>query len=134
LSERNVDIREEWLWGNCPYEEAGARLAEQFLNLKDRPGAICIINDVVASTFVSQIHRAGLRVPHDVSVVGYDDTPAARYALVPLTTVSHPVEGVARPIVDMLLSRLNRSYDAAPRCVEVKGELIVRESTAAPQN
>jgi DNA-binding LacI/PurR family transcriptional regulator len=125
-------VREEWLWANCCYEEAGARLAEKFLKLKERPTAICIINDVTASTFVTQLHRAGVRVPQDVSVVGYDDTPAARYALVPLTTVSHPVEGIARPIIEMLLSRLDGSYNGAPRCVHVKGELIVRESTAAP--
>ena len=94
---------------------------------------MCIINDVTASTFVTQLHRAGVRVPQDVSVVGYDDTPAARYALVPLTTVSHPVKGIANPIVEMLLSRLDASYDGAARCLEVKGELVVRESTAPPQ-
>lgn len=132
LKERDVEVRPDWLWANCCYEEAGARLAEQWLQLKDRPSALCIINDVTASTFITQLHRAGVRVPDDVSVVGYDDTAAARFALVPLTTVSHPVEGIARPIIEMLLSRLDGSYDGAPRCVEVKGELIVRESTAAP--
>jgi DNA-binding LacI/PurR family transcriptional regulator len=132
LRERGVEARPEWLWANCCYEEAGARLAEQWLQLKERPSAMCIINDVTASTFITQLHRAGVRVPEDVSVVGYDDTPAARYALVSLTTVSHPVEGIARPIIEMLLSRLTGSYGGAPRCVEVKGELIVRESTAAP--
>jgi LacI family purine nucleotide synthesis repressor len=63
LNERKVEVREEWLWANCCYEEAGARLAEKFLKLKDRPTAICIINDVTASTFMTHIHRAGVRVP-----------------------------------------------------------------------
>jgi DNA-binding LacI/PurR family transcriptional regulator len=133
LGERQVEVREDWLWGHCCYEKAGARLAETFLNLKERPTAICIINDVTAATFVAQLHRKGLRVPEDVSVVGYDDAPAARYGLVPLTTVSHPVAGITRPILKMLFSRLDGSYNGPARCVEVAGELVVRESTAAPQ-
>ncbi|HEX8552335.1 MAG TPA: LacI family DNA-binding transcriptional regulator, partial [Abditibacteriaceae bacterium] len=134
LAEANVPVREEWLWANCSYEEAGARLAKTFLGLKERPTAICIINDVTASTFVAQLNRKGVKVPEDVSVVGYDDAPAARYGLVPLTTISHPIAGIARPILKMLLSRLDGSYDGPARCIEVKGELVVRESTAAPQN
>ncbi|HEX8552257.1 MAG TPA: LacI family DNA-binding transcriptional regulator, partial [Abditibacteriaceae bacterium] len=133
LAEANVPVREEWLWANCSYEEAGARLAETFLGLKERPTALCIINDIVASSFVNQLYRRGLRVPEDVSVVGYDDAPVARYALVPLTTISHPVGGIGRPILEMLFSRLNGSYSCAPRRIEVNGELIVRESTAPPK-
>lgn len=132
LGERKVEVRDEWLWANCCYENAGACLAEKFLKLEDRPTAMCIINDVTASTFVTQLHRAGVRVPHDVAVVGHDDTPAARHALVPLTTVSHPVEGIARPIIKMLLSRLEGSYNGPPRCIEVKGDLVARDSTATP--
>ncbi|HEX8834765.1 MAG TPA: LacI family DNA-binding transcriptional regulator, partial [Abditibacteriaceae bacterium] len=132
LAESQVEIREDWIWAHSPYEKAGSELAERFLQLKDRPTALCIINDVTASTFVTQIYRHGLRVPQDVSVVGYDDAPAASYALVPLTTISHPIAGIAQPLLEMLFSRIDGTYDGPARCVEVKGELIVRESTAAP--
>jgi LacI family purine nucleotide synthesis repressor len=133
LSERGVEVREDWIWGHCCYEEAGARLAETFLKLQDRPTALCVINDVTASVFIAQLYRKGLRVPDDVSVVGYDNAPVSRYGLVPITTISHPVAGIARPLLEMLFSRLDGGYDGPARRVEVKGELIVRDSTAAPQ-
>ena len=132
LSERQVEVREDWIWGNCCYEQAGACLAESFLKLKERPTAICIINDVTASTFITYLHRHGIRVPEDVSVVGYDDSPAARHALVPLTTISHPIAEVVQLILECLLSRLDGSYDGPERLIEIEGDLIIRESTAAP--
>jgi Transcriptional regulators len=58
--------------------------------------------------------------------------PAARHALVPLTTISHPIAEVAQLILECLLSRLDGSYDGPERLIEVEGELIIRESTAAP--
>jgi DNA-binding LacI/PurR family transcriptional regulator len=73
--------------------------------------------------------RNGLKVPDDVSVVGFDDAPAARYALVPLTTVSYPLETIGRHAVEFTHSRL-QGYKGPPRKVVVQSELITRSSTA----
>jgi DNA-binding LacI/PurR family transcriptional regulator len=104
-------------------------LAEAFLTWPEKPTALCIVNDVSASTFVTVLARSGLKVPDDVSVVGFDDAPAARYALVPLTTVSYPLEAIGRHVVEFTQSRL-KGYKGPPRKVVMQSELITRCSSA----
>jgi DNA-binding LacI/PurR family transcriptional regulator len=89
LNEFNAPFVPEWLWGGYPFEAGGVVVAEQFLQLNDRPTAICIVNDNMAAAFVNRLARAGVRVPHEVSVIGHDDSLAAQSSVVPLTTVTH---------------------------------------------
>lgn len=115
------------------HEEGGAHTANQLLERpRDQwPTAICLVNDSAAAAFIATLLRAGVRVPEDISVVGTDDLPIALYNLVPLTTVTHPVEPVAQHIVDLLLDRLEGRLAGPAQKVVVRGELVVRESTAA---
>ena len=131
LAESDIPVREEWIWGNCCYEDGGVKLAQEFLALKERPTGLQIINDHTASAFVNALFRAGVRVPDDVSVIGNENTPAAAAALVPLTTVTFPHREVGLEVVEMLKSRLNGSYQGPPRIVWKRGELIQRDSVAA---
>lgn len=112
-------------------EESGMLLAQQWAALSsgDRPTGICIVNDLTAQGFIVGLCDLGLNVPHDISVVGHDDQPPARFGRVPLTTVSHPVQEMADVFLTMLRERLS-GYEGPPRHVVVKGELIVRASTA----
>jgi LacI family transcriptional regulator len=89
------------------------------------------VNDVTAAFFVQQMMRRGLRVPHDVSVVGQDDTPAAEHCIVPLSTVSQPVDEIAQGVCELLKQRLNGSSEP-PQKIVVRGRLVQRESVAAP--
>jgi DNA-binding LacI/PurR family transcriptional regulator len=133
LSESDIDFHPEWV-GTCPgYEEAGIKHAEQFLAWKDRPTGVCIINDNAAAAFINGVVRSGLEVPSDVSVVGYDDTAAARAALVPLTTFRRPVESLCSAIVDLLCKRLHKELVGPPCNQVVQGELVIRQSTAPPR-
>ncbi|HEX8834548.1 MAG TPA: LacI family DNA-binding transcriptional regulator [Abditibacteriaceae bacterium] len=129
MEEFGAPVQEEWLFCGGNYEEGGARLAEAFLSWTKKPTGICIVNDVSASTFVTTLFRNGIHVPDDVSVVGFDNVQAARYALVPLTTVSYPLEAIGRHAVELTHSRL-KGYHGPPRMVEVESELIIRSSTA----
>ena len=133
LDEANLALREEWVWGQTGYEEAGMKHAERFLALRERPTGVCIINDNAASAFVHAVLRAGLQVPGDVSVIGCDDTAAARAAFVPLTTMRRPIEELSRTVVQFVSDRLDGSLQGPPITTEVKSQLIVRNSTAAPK-
>ena len=77
LAEVGLPMREEWFFQNPTYERGGAEMARRFLAMRDRPTALCIVNDYVALAFVVEVMRAGLRVPEDVSVVSHDDQPIA---------------------------------------------------------
>jgi DNA-binding LacI/PurR family transcriptional regulator len=133
LDEANLPLHEEWVWGYTGYEDAGLQHAEKFLALRERPTGVCIINDNSAAAFVHAVLRAGLQVPGDVSVIGCDDTGAARAAFVPLTTMRRPVEELSHTIVQLLCDRLNGSLQGPPVTVGLHSQLIVRSSTAAPQ-
>lgn len=135
LSEVRANVRDEWLFcndGTQRYEDDGARLGEEFLDLKERPTAMLIANDYAATAFMATVTRGGVRVPDDVSVVGFDDDAIAPYGVVPLTTVSVPIEKMASLVVEMLVERLEDGLASEPRSITVSGELILRESTAPP--
>ena len=133
LSKAGLEFRPEWTSAACCYEKAGMQHAQHFLALKERPTGVGIINDNAASAFVNAVMRAGLKVPDDVSVVGYDDTAAAEAAFVPLTTIRRPVEEVSLAIVETLCKRLSGDGQKPPHDQVIRGELIIRQSTAAPR-
>lgn len=135
LHEYGLAVNPQWLFqagGMDEFEYLGVDLAAQFLKLKERPTAICIVNDYVALTFIAELQRAGLRVPQDVSVVGHDDRPIARYSSVPLTSVSQPIEVIAEKVGSLLFDRLKNPSDLPIRCETVCGELTVRASSCSP--
>lgn len=130
LAEFGLTMREEWFFQNATYEPGGAEMARRFLQMRERPTALCIVNDYVALAFMVEVIRAGLRVPEDVSIVSHDNRPVAAYCPVPLTSVSHPVDRIAGGVVDLLLDRIlvRTAPDTPPRTVTVRGELVERES------
>lgn len=137
LAQYGVQARDEWIRGStleCEFEENGVEMAQYFLTLTPRPTAVCIVNDFAAIAFISEVQRAGVRVPADVSVVGHDDRPMARYCNVPLTSVSHPVNAIAQSTVDLLLQRLSSNCDAPFRIQTLRSELAERKSTCAPHS
>lgn len=98
-----------------------------------RPTGIVCGNDAMAIGALAALAAAGLRVPGDVSVTGYDDLPQAPYTVPPLTTVAQPVGEVAAAAVERLLARVERP-GAAPRPEHTvfPVRLVVRGSTAPP--
>jgi LacI family purine nucleotide synthesis repressor len=132
LEEFDVPLHEEWLWNGMRHltgETGGEELAAKFVALRQRPTAMCIVNDDAAVAFISAVQRQGLRVPQDVSVVGHDDRPMAKHAAVPLTTVAYPVTEIARKVVELLENRLSSGNDEAPCHEVVRGQLVIRQST-----
>jgi LacI family transcriptional regulator len=132
MEEFNGVVRPEFLIENGHFEDAGAFLADWFMERGrqglPRPTAIFIVNDAAASSFVNHLHRRGINVPGDVSVIGYDDMSMARNSLVPLTSVSYPGQVIADSSVELILSRIEKRYSGPARLVEVKAEIVERES------
>jgi LacI family transcriptional regulator len=128
LDEAGIAYHPEWTHDSAIYEEGGEQLTAWFLRLEKRPTAMCVNNDVVASVFVQQLYRAGLKVPDDVSVIGHDDSPIAKYCMVPLTVVTQPIWSEAEKAASLLSQRLNNEYDGPPRILIATGELVLRDS------
>jgi len=112
--------------------QTGVEGAHQLLSRRVRPTAVFASNDDMALGVLAAAQRLGLAVPADLSIAGFDDSPAASLVWPPLTTVRQPVDQMARAAVDMLILA-QRSDAAAPDLQRVlPHELLVRNSTSAP--
>lgn len=90
--------------------------------------ALFAYNDISAMGAMLAFQEAGLRVPEDVSVVGFDDIAIAPYALPPLTTIRQPLEKMGRIAAQTLLERIEQNGAFVPE-IAVEPELVVRQST-----
>lgn len=109
--------------------QAGYQAAGDLLALPDRPTAIFCENDEMAIGAIQRIRQAGLRVPQDLSVAGFDDIPFAAYCDPPLTTIAQPAEEFGRRAVAMLVALFEDRTLPEPHVV-LPYDLIVRGSTA----
>src|SRR5262249_13011284 len=109
----------------------GFAAAVTFLGLADPPTAICAFNDNLAIGAMRAARAAGLRVPDDLSVVGFDDVEHATIVTPTLTTVRQPLAEMGRTAVSLLMRLLERQRFEALH-VELGTRLVVRESTAPP--
>lgn len=110
--------------------EGGMRGMERLLLLRERPTAVFCFNDLTALGALAAIAQWQLRVPQDISVVGFEDLPIAAFMQPPLTTVRQPRGQIARIAAESLFAMLGGHKTDRVRVL--RGELIVRESTAPP--
>jgi len=106
--------------------------ASTLLGLPNPPTAIFASNDVMAMGVMDAVRNKGLRVPDDVSVVGFDDIPQASLIHPALTTIRQPLEKMGRVATQMLLELLSQPQRKIGR-IELPTELIVRDSCQAPR-
>jgi DNA-binding LacI/PurR family transcriptional regulator len=108
--------------------EAAMEAMGRLLALDHPPTAVCCYNDMSALGAMRQIRADGLRVPEDVSVVGFDDLFFAPYTQPPLTTVRQPMRRMGQLAMENLFKLMSGEDSVAQ--ITVEAELIVRESTA----
>ena len=94
--------------------------------------ALFAYNDISAIGAMRDFQQAGLRVPQDVSVVGFDDITLASYSIPPITTVRQPLMKMGRIAAQTLLDRIEERAPFVPE-IAIEPELAVRASTAPPR-
>jgi LacI family transcriptional regulator/LacI family repressor for deo operon, udp, cdd, tsx, nupC, and nupG len=132
----DLPIRAEYIHqvsGNSA--EQGLQGVDYFLSLPNRPTALICYNDLMALGALKGLHRAGLRVPEDMSVTGFDNIMYSDYTQPPLTTIDQPKRFLGAEAARMMFSQL--SSDAVSplretRIKRLKGMLIIRQSTSPP--
>jgi LacI family xylobiose transport system transcriptional regulator len=111
--------------------EDGLSNARELLRLPDPPTAVLCGNDLQALGVYEAVRQAGLRIPHDLSVVGFDDISYTRWCGPPMTTVRQPLAEMGATAAKLVLS-LAAGQPPTQTRVELATTLIVRESTAPP--
>lgn len=111
-----------------PRIEDGCAAMERFLARGVRGGAFLCGCDVIAIGAIRAAAAAGVRIPEDMRIAGYDDIELLDDLRVPLTTMRQPVADMGRAGVELLLGRL-RDPDRAPQRIIMRSELVIRQST-----
>jgi DNA-binding LacI/PurR family transcriptional regulator len=112
-----LPVHREWMQVANLTEESGYEAMRQILASQRRPTAVFAGNDVVAYGAVQAIRDAGLAIPLDISVVGFDDDLLSRYLNPPLTTVTNPAPGLGAEAARLLISKLKGRAAPCPRTV-----------------
>jgi LacI family transcriptional regulator len=120
------------LEGDSPSPETGYLATKKLLERRAPFTALFAFNDISAIGAIRALREAGLGVPEDVSVIGFDDIPAAAYNYPALTTIKQPLREMGRLAAEHLLKRItNGAQSEFPEEVMVEPELVVRQSSAS---
>jgi DNA-binding LacI/PurR family transcriptional regulator len=117
------------LTGDDPTPESGYRVTKELISRKHCFTALFAYNDISAIGAIRAIREAGLRVPQDISVIGFDDIREAGYQTPSLTTVRQPLRKMGEIAAKTLMERIEGRKDY-PGAIAVEPELVVRESTS----
>jgi len=127
-----VAVHPELVRDSTLYVEGGLRDGAALLALPEPPTAVFTANDLQAHGVYEAARRAGVRIPEELSVVGFDDLPFSRWAGPPMTTVRQPLTEMGVAAAEMVVE-LSRGKQPRHTRLELATELIVRESTAPPR-
>lgn len=129
LSEAGITLSDDAVVQGDFHYGGGAKGMEELLRRDLKLTAVFAANDRMAVGAISVLRRAGLNVPEDISIIGYDNIPLASAMCPSLTTVAQPTAEMGRVSIEMLLARVKqRDVEFAPRRMMLPVELIERES------
>lgn len=131
LAESGIEPDPEWIVPGNGRPDGGERAFGMLQAMSRRPSAVFCYNDMTAIGLVHAARRAGLSVPRDLAVVGFDDILFASYFYPPLTTIAQPRVEMGQQAMRMMLSLITDRQDGSEDLTNlvVQGKLIVRAST-----
>lgn len=106
--------------------QLGYQFGKEFVQMEDKADALLFYGDTSALGFVKYMLEAGVKIPEDVAVIGYDDIALASLSAIPLTTVRQPVRKIGRQAVDVIHKRINKQ-EIMNRII-YDPELVIRDS------
>jgi LacI family transcriptional regulator len=130
LKERGISFEEKFVIINNLNEQGGLDAARKIMQMKSKPDGIFAANDSTAVACMQELKAAGIRIPHDIAVAGFNNDPLSRIIDPGLTTVNYPGYEMGEVAATMLINAIN-NRNALPVTTLVLGhQLIVRQSSA----
>ncbi|QLB15413.1 transcriptional repressor PurR [Mannheimia granulomatis] len=127
LTEANITINPHWIVESHFDFEGGILGMNSLLAQEEHPTAVFASSDTIAVGAYQAIWQAGLSIPHDISIIGYDDIDLAKYLSPPLSTISQPKSELGKLAVETLLKRI-RSESTEFQTIMLEPELVIRNS------
>jgi len=133
LEERHIAYKPELIRaGNFRFDSGMSEMTE-LLKSTCRPSAVFVLNDMMAIGAIAAIRKAGLAIPDDISVIGFDDIELAAITTPSLTTIAQPFDEIAEQIIHLLIEKIQGNRTDGHKRISLKAELIVRESTSVKE-
>lgn len=132
MASAGLAIDPAWVRFGTFHNDGGREIARELLALPDAPTAVFAGNDLQALGVYEAARERGLRLPEDLSVVGFDDIAPAQWVSPPLTTVHQPLRRMGAEAARIVLRAGEEPEEAAPR-LDLATHLVVRASTAPPR-
>lgn len=129
MAEAGLTVLPEWLQEGNFSHRAGMEATKRLLGMRERPSAIFAASDMMAFGVMEAARGFGLRLPEDLSVVGYDDIEDAAKSVPALTSIRPPLQRLAEAGVQELLARVENTAQQHS-CIELPSQLMIRASTA----
>lgn len=133
LKEKGLPVLEDWIWKAGFSFDHGYNVTEENLKTGNMPTAIFASSDIAAVGVISALEKHGLKVPEDISVVGFDDITLSTLVKPTLTTVTQPTYQMGKEAVELLVSGIKRGRKKAKRIV-LPTNLVVRNSSGLRAN
>lgn len=125
-----LDKSFSWIQAEENSFEGGYRAMGSLLGLSQRPTAVVAADDAMAIGIMKAIHDNGLQIPKDISVIGFDDIPFAKYTCPSLSSVRQPIESMAKRALDVLIDQIsNPAEERKAKFENLTPELMIRESS-----
>ncbi|MEO1440821.1 MAG: substrate-binding domain-containing protein, partial [Chloroflexota bacterium] len=129
LEQHGLERNPKWLAEGTFNEVGGYEAMNQLLTRQIVPTAVFAANDLMALGAMMAIREAGLSIPDDIAIVGFDDIVSARLVYPGLTTIAQPQRQMGQRAAEMLFERLTGSVSDGGRSEQMPFELVVRGST-----
>jgi LacI family transcriptional regulator len=134
LAERGLTLSPQYLAEGAYTFESGAACAEYLLSMPQRPTAIFAGNDETAAGVYRTAYLRGLKIPDDLTVVGFDDSPLASRLCPSLTTMRQPIRDMGRIAAEKLMAKIAGGPGPTVASSTVFPHLVVRESSGRPKS
>ncbi len=128
LEQRGLPVHPEFYFDSAFGFESGKRAAGKIPELPAPPTALCCASDYTAIGVIHALLEAGVRIPQEISVTGYDNLPESALVYPPLTTVDIQKEGIGRLAVRAVLERI-RHPEEEPSCHTLPARIVIRSSS-----
>lgn len=138
MAKNRLEVDESLIFEGDYRTESGRRCADSILALppEKRPTAILAANDLMAIALIQRLSEAGWNLPHELSIIGFDDIPTASLIHPRLTTIAQPIQRLVREVLNLLMMRITEGAANEPSAdhhvIVLEPELTPRHSVARP--
>ena len=134
LSDNKIVFDQNLVFINDMSEQAGTETARKILKMKPRPDGIFTSNDTSAVALMVELLKAGIKIPEEIAVAGFNNEPISQVIQPNLTTVDYPAREIGEIAATSLINKLNNSHSDNLSAIIVKHSLIVRKSSLKSNN